>query len=149
MQCVCMSCQSRLAHHVRAPPGEPLMREHGAPIRAIVPGYLGVRSPKWVSEIVTADAPIETEWQTGFSYRYFPPHLTEAPDDLSPYPAVEVCERASERGNDSLLGWGLSLSDFCLLTACMHAGGSTPPACSVHFLPGCNLRSCQSSVPVC
>ena len=34
---------------------------------------------------VTAAEPIETEWQTGFSYRAFPPNLSEQPDDLSPY----------------------------------------------------------------
>lgn len=64
--------------------GEPLAREHGAPLRVVVPGYLGVRSAKWVDSIVTASEPIETEWQTGFSYRAFPPNLTEQPEDLSP-----------------------------------------------------------------
>jgi len=69
--------------------GEPLAREHGAPVRVVVPGYLGVRSAKWVDSIVSASEPIETEWQTGFSYRAFPPNLTEQPEDLSPYPPVQ------------------------------------------------------------
>lgn len=69
--------------------GEPLAREHGAPVRVVVPGYLGVRSAKWVDSIVTSLEPIETEWQTGFSYRAFPPNLTEQPEDLSP--CVTLC----------------------------------------------------------
>jgi len=69
--------------------GEPLAREHGAPVRVVVPGYLGVRSAKWVDNIVAASEPIETEWQTGFSYRAFPPNLSEQPEDLSPYPPVQ------------------------------------------------------------
>jgi sulfite oxidase len=64
--------------------GQPLTREHGAPVRVIVPGYLGVRSAKWVDTIVAAPEPIETEWQTGFSYRAFPPNLSELPEDLTP-----------------------------------------------------------------
>ena len=31
--------------------GEPLRREHGAPLRAVVPGYAGVRSAKWLTTI--------------------------------------------------------------------------------------------------
>ena len=50
--------------------GEPLAREHGAPIRVVVPGYLGVRSAKWVTEVVAASEPFESEWQTGFSYHH-------------------------------------------------------------------------------
>jgi hypothetical protein len=69
--------------------GLPLGREHGAPLRAVVPGFLGVRSAKWVTDVVTAAEPIETEWQTGFSYRAFPPNLAELPEDLSPYPPVQ------------------------------------------------------------
>ena len=40
--------------------GKPLTKEHGAPMRMVVPGYAGVRSPKWLKAIVvqphTSDA---------------------------------------------------------------------------------------------
>jgi DMSO/TMAO reductase YedYZ molybdopterin-dependent catalytic subunit len=58
-------------------------------VRAIVPGYLGVRSAKWVDKITTAESEFESEWQTGFSYRAFPPNVTEMPEDLSLYPPVQ------------------------------------------------------------
>lgn len=101
--------------------GEPLAREHGAPLRVVVPGYLGVRSAKWVDSIVTASEPIETEWQTGFSYRAFPPNLTEQPEDLSPYPPVQELPVQSALllpadGDtvtaDAYTTWGLDLKGY-------------------------------------
>jgi sulfite oxidase len=101
--------------------GQPLAREHGAPVRVVVPGYLGVRSAKWVDSIVAAAEPIETEWQTGFSYRAFPPNLEELPDDLSPYPPVQELPVQSamllpadgdEINDDSYTTWGLDLKGY-------------------------------------
>jgi sulfite oxidase len=43
-----------LAHAMN---GEPLTAEHGAPLRAIVPGYIGARSVKWLSKITISDRP--------------------------------------------------------------------------------------------
>jgi sulfite oxidase len=37
--------------------GEPLTVDHGAPIRGIVPGYIGARSVKWLGKITLADRP--------------------------------------------------------------------------------------------
>lgn len=37
--------------------GQPLTAEHGAPLRAIVPGFIGARSVKWISRIVVSDRP--------------------------------------------------------------------------------------------
>src|SRR6516165_321604 len=31
--------------------GEPLAPEHGFPVRAVAPGYIGARSVKWLAEI--------------------------------------------------------------------------------------------------
>jgi sulfite oxidase len=37
--------------------GKPLTAEHGAPLRAVVPGFIGARSVKWLKKIVVSDRP--------------------------------------------------------------------------------------------
>lgn len=37
--------------------GRPLPKEHGAPLRTVVPGYIGARSVKWLGKIVVSDRP--------------------------------------------------------------------------------------------
>lgn len=37
--------------------GQPLTARHGAPLRGVVPGYIGARSVKWLAKIVVADRP--------------------------------------------------------------------------------------------
>ena len=36
---------------------QPLSAQHGAPLRTIVPGYIGARSVKWLTKIVVSDRP--------------------------------------------------------------------------------------------
>ncbi len=62
--------------------GQPLSREHGAPLRVVVPGYAGVRSTKWLREIRVQDRPSEA-FQQAHDYLLFPPDLREATQDLS------------------------------------------------------------------
>ncbi|MEH3144068.1 MAG: molybdopterin-dependent oxidoreductase [Methylobacterium frigidaeris] len=55
--------------------GAPLLPEHGFPLRAVVPGFAGVRSPKWLKRITvqdhSSDNPIQAE-----DYKLFPPDVT-------------------------------------------------------------------------
>ena len=42
--------------------GETLPRDHGYPLRLIVPGYVGVRNIKWVKNINISKDEINSEW---------------------------------------------------------------------------------------
>jgi DMSO/TMAO reductase YedYZ molybdopterin-dependent catalytic subunit len=44
---------------------DPLPEEHGFPLRAIVPGWYGVSSVKWVTRIKVIDSPFDGYYQTG------------------------------------------------------------------------------------
>jgi sulfite oxidase len=43
--------------------GEPLTPEHGFPLRAVVPGYIGARSVKWLTGISVQEQPSENYFQ--------------------------------------------------------------------------------------
>ena len=60
--------------------GEPLEAEHGAPLRVVVPGYAGVRSPKWLHTITVQDRPSDSPIQAE-DYKLFPPDVTAATAD--------------------------------------------------------------------
>ena len=59
---------------------EPLGTEHGFPLRAVVGGYTGARSVKWLSNITLQDAPSTNHFQAK-SYKLFPPYVREEPAD--------------------------------------------------------------------
>jgi sulfite oxidase len=42
--------------------GQPLPRDHGSPLRAVVPGHVAARSVKWLSKIVIADEESPSQW---------------------------------------------------------------------------------------
>jgi sulfite oxidase len=52
--------------------GEPLPPVHGFPLRAVVPGCIGARSVKWLSEIIVTDSTSENYFQA-HAYKTFPP----------------------------------------------------------------------------
>src|SRR3981081_2620410 len=50
--------------------GQDLTPDHGYPLRAIVPGYYGMSSVKWLTDIVAATQPFQGYWQTS-DYGYW------------------------------------------------------------------------------
>lgn len=52
--------------------GEPLPPDHGAPVRLIVPSWVGVANIKWLGDIEVSAEPLLTPWNTGL-YRLFGP----------------------------------------------------------------------------
>jgi sulfite oxidase len=67
--------------------GEELPRDHGYPVRVVLPGHAGCRQVKWVHKVVLSDKQSNTCWQQK-SYRHFAPNinfetnLAHWPDDL-------------------------------------------------------------------
>ena len=69
--------------------GEPLLPVHGAPLRAVVPGYIGARSVKWLERIEVRPAP----WKGYFQevvYRLLPEDTTPGPGKGMPLGLVAL-----------------------------------------------------------
>jgi sulfite oxidase len=64
--------------------GRPLTREHGFPARAVVPGFIGARSVKWLDRIVVSDRKSDNFF-VARDYKLFPPDVsaeTSNPKDV-------------------------------------------------------------------
>ncbi|MGE5695431.1 MAG: sulfite oxidase [Candidatus Sericytochromatia bacterium] len=57
---------------------EPLARVHGAPVRLVVPGYIGARSIKWVTTVQLQRFPSDNYFQAT-AYRIVPPDAEPGP----------------------------------------------------------------------
>ncbi|KAK2608540.1 hypothetical protein QQS21_002886 [Conoideocrella luteorostrata] len=62
---------------------KPLPRDHGFPLRAIVPGYVAARSVKWLNHIVLSDEESMSQWQRK-DYKCFGPNQTRFDWDDAP-----------------------------------------------------------------
>jgi sulfite oxidase len=93
-----LSPEVLLAHAMN---GEPLTPAHGFPLRVVVPGYAGVRSPKWLSAITVQDRPSDNHMQRR-DYKLFPPDVRAETADWDQGMAINempvtaaICEPAS------------------------------------------------------
>jgi sulfite oxidase len=66
----------------------PLPREHGFPVRVLVPGYVGARSVKWLRDITVQREP-STNYFEAHDYKWFPPEVTAAVADWSHTKPIE------------------------------------------------------------
>ena len=57
---------------------EPVPRDHGYPLRMVVPGYAAVRNVKWLDKIQLSKTEAEGAWQRGLNYKTLPPSVTDA-----------------------------------------------------------------------
>jgi len=73
--------------------GEDLPRDHGYPLRVIVPGYAAVRNVKWLKKLELAEEEAEGTWQRGLNYKILPPTVLDAKEvDLNRMPGLsEEC----------------------------------------------------------
>ncbi|CAJ1405540.1 unnamed protein product [Effrenium voratum] len=70
--------------------GESLPKEHGAPVRIIVPGVVGVRNVKWVGKITASQEEAQGPWQRGIAYKGFSPNVKELTGiDIEKIPSMQ------------------------------------------------------------
>jgi len=67
--------------------GRPLTPVHGAPVRVVVPGYIGARSVKWVEQITVQAGPSDNYFQAT-AYRLLPPQAD--PDAAGPGDGISL-----------------------------------------------------------
>lgn len=68
--------------------GKPLTRDHGAPLRVIVPGVAGCRSVKWLSKIIASEEESASFWQRN-DYKVFSPNVDWDSVDWDAAPAIQ------------------------------------------------------------
>lgn len=68
--------------------GEVIPRDHGFPVRVIVPGVAGVRNVKWVRKVSLSKQESETVWQRR-DYKVFPGSVDLATVDYDSAPSIQ------------------------------------------------------------
>lgn len=68
--------------------GEDLPRDHGFPLRVIVPGVVGARNVKWLARITVGPEESQSHWQQR-DYKGFSPSVTWDTVDFSKAPAIQ------------------------------------------------------------
>mmetsp|Transcript_17118 Transcript_17118/g.39628 ORF Transcript_17118/g.39628 Transcript_17118/m.39628 type:complete len:521 (-) Transcript_17118:125-1687(-) len=68
--------------------GEELPRDHGYPVRLLIPGHVGARQVKWLHKLRLSDKPSSKSYQCK-SYRGFAPNLTFE-KDLAEWPPARL-----------------------------------------------------------
>ncbi len=100
--------------------GAPLPPEHGHPLRAVVPGYAGVRSPKWLSAVTVQREPSDNHVQQR-DYKLLPSDETGDPPDWSRGVTIDempvnaaICVPARfaalPAGRTEVAGWAMASS---------------------------------------
>ncbi|XP_067144946.1 sulfite oxidase-like, partial [Centruroides vittatus] len=68
--------------------GQPLLPDHGFPLRVVVPGVVGARNVKWLGKIILSSEESSSHWQQN-DYKSFSPSVDWNNVDFSQAPAVQ------------------------------------------------------------
>ncbi|XP_041097851.1 sulfite oxidase, mitochondrial isoform X1 [Polyodon spathula] len=68
--------------------GEELPRDHGFPLRAVVPGIVGARNVKWLGKIIVSAEESKSHWQQN-DYKGFSPSVDWDTVDFKSAPAIQ------------------------------------------------------------
>jgi sulfite oxidase len=101
--------------------GEPLPQAHGYPLRAIVPGYIGARSVKWLSQISVQEKPSDNYFQQR-AYKLYPHDMTAdnvdwskgimlGPNTVNSVICVPCVGQHLKAGRHTLKGYALGSED--------------------------------------
>jgi sulfite oxidase len=70
--------------------GVDIPKSHGYPLRAIIPGFVGVRNVKWLKSITLSDEESEGPWQRGMNYKVFSPSVKDLNSvDIARVPTIQ------------------------------------------------------------
>jgi DMSO/TMAO reductase YedYZ molybdopterin-dependent catalytic subunit len=83
--------------------GEPLSRDHGFPLRAIVPGWYGMASIKWLQRIIVSEQPFNGYYQT-VDYAFW--QRSEAGAALVPITEMQVKAAIARPGIHEVISAG-------------------------------------------
>lgn len=96
--------------------GQVLPRDHGFPVRVVVPGVVGARDVKWVGRIMLADEESSSHWQQK-DYRSFAPDVDWTSVDFSSAPSIQempvvsaICKHEVDRSKRSVVMEGYAWS---------------------------------------
>lgn len=97
---------------------EPLPRDHGYPLRAVVPGTVGVRNCKWLSRVSVQPEEAQTVWQQQ-DYKNFPSWATAPDPSLPSVMAMPVQSYVVSAEHDTS-------NDVIRVKGYAYCGGGTP-----------------------
>lgn len=96
--------------------GEVLPRDHGFPVRVVIPGVVGARDVKWVGKVMLADEESASHWQQK-DYRSFAPDVDWTSVDFSAAPSIQempvvsaICKHEVDRSKRSVVMEGYAWS---------------------------------------
>jgi sulfite oxidase len=96
--------------------GEDIPRDHGYPLRIIVPGHVGIRNIKWIKNIILSKEEAEGTWQKGISYKGIPHYIDDVNniniDDIAPIQEMPIqsCITNITKSHDEIIAKGFAWS---------------------------------------